>query len=511
MDRMKEMINAECGMRNEKKEGVGCGLSFMPHSAFRIPHFFLLLSILLIPFFTESPLYAQTKTADLLTGSSLRISQTSAVGPDRMASNPASAYNRDDNEYLVVWEGNGLSGAGQAAAREIFGQRVNAATGAEVGADFRISNMADQGQGISASSPQVVYNQTAHEYLVVWKGSGLIKTPDKFFEIYGQRLSRTGAEAGKDFRVSNETDLGKVSTSFVRASTSPAVAWNSSDNQYLVVWSGIGQAEDVVKMEIYGQLLTTSGEEVGKDFRISDTTDQGLNIHASVPRVAYNSKSNQYLVVWSGGFKESSQAEIWGQGLSAKGVVLGKGNGDFRISQTSEAARSASSPDVVYNSGSDEYLVVFQAMDEATNESGSSASEIYAQRLDATKLSETGPQDFRVSNAAGANGEADTPKVAYDALDGEYLVVWRGVRSSSPTEIFGRRLSATGNEIEKDFQITNMAAIGKDRSALNGALASNSTSGEYLVVWQGNALPGEANSRTMEIFGQRVKIPSKRR
>jgi hypothetical protein len=29
----------ELGMRSEKKEGAGCGLSFIPHSSFRIYHF----------------------------------------------------------------------------------------------------------------------------------------------------------------------------------------------------------------------------------------------------------------------------------------------------------------------------------------------------------------------------------------------------------------------------------------------------------------------------------------
>jgi hypothetical protein len=461
------------------------------------------------------PGYSQTKTTDLLVGSFFRISQTSAAGAGRNASSPDSAYNRDDNEYLIVWEGNGLSAAGLQTAREIFGQRINAATGAEIGADFRISNMADNGKGLSATSPQVVYNSAAHEYLVVWNGSGLITTPDKFYEIYGQRLSRTGAEVGRDFRISNATELGKVNTSFVRASGSADLAWNSTDNQYLVVWSGMGQSEDVVKLEVYGQLLTTNGEEIGKDFRISDTTDQGLNLHANAPKVAYNSKSNQYLVVWSGGFKEASLTEIWGQGLTARGSALGKGKGDFRISQTSESAtgnnRRAGSPDVAYNSGNNEYLVVFQARDEATGGSQTSASEIYGQRIDGVKLLETGPQDFRVSNASSAGAEAGRPRVIYNSLDQEYLIAWRGVRAGAPAEIFGRRLSSTGSEIEKDFQITNMLAVGKDRSASTGSLSSNNTSGEYLAVWQGNALPGHANREVVEIFGQRVKTPTPKR
>ena len=460
------------------------------------------------------PGYSQVPKASLLVGAPFRISQTSAAGADRAAASPDSAYNRDDNEYLVVWEGNGLSGAGSQGAREIFGQRINAATGAETGADFRISNTTDQGKGLSAGSPQVVYNSTAHEYLVVWNGTGLISAPDKFFEIYGQRLSRTGAEIGTDFRISHTTDKGKVNTSFVRASTTPDVAWNSVDNQYLVVWSGMGQPEDVVKLEIYGQLLTSMGEEIGKDFRISDTTDQGLDIHASATKVAYNSKNNQFLIVWSGGFKDASRTEIWGQGLNAKGGLLGKGKGDFRISQMSESAtggsRSAGSPDVIYNSSNNEYFIVFQARG-LTDESQNGVSGIYGQRIDGAKLLEIGPQDFPITNTAGAGTQATKPRVAYNNLDQEYLVLWRGARAGAPNEFFGRRLSATGTEIDKDFQVTNIAAVGKDRTVNAASLTSNSTGGEYLAVWQGNGLPGAAHKGVVEIFGQRMKIPAKRR
>jgi hypothetical protein len=459
------------------------------------------------------PGYTQVRTASLLVGSPFRISQTSAAGADRAAALPDVAYNKDDNEYLVVWEGNGLSGAGLQTAREIFGQRINGATGAEIGSDFRISNMSDNGKGLSAGSPQVVYNSTAHEYLVVWHGSGLINTPDKFFEVYGQRLSRTGAEVGGDFRISHTTDKGKVNTNFVRASTSADVAWNSADNQYLVVWSGMGQPEDVVKLEVYGQLLTSGGEAVGKNFRISDTTDQGLNIHASAPKVAYNSANNQFLVVWSGGFKEAYRTEIWGQGLTAKGGALGAGKGDFRISQLNTSAgsnRQAGSPDVVYNSSNNEYFVVFDARG-LPGEAESGASEIYGQRIDAAKLLETGPQDFRISNTVGTGNEADMPRVAYNSLDKEYLVIWWGVRTNVPSEIFGQRVSLAGTEIDTDFQVSNIAAVGKDRTVNTASLSYNSANGEYLAVWQGDALPGAANKGVNEIFGQRIKPSSPKR
>jgi hypothetical protein len=458
------------------------------------------------------PGHSQVTKANLLIGDPFRISQASTAGADRAAASPDIAYNRDDNEYLVVWKANGLSGARLRMATEIFGQRINAATGAEIGSDFRISNMSDGGMDRHARSPQIVYNSVAREYLVVWQGSGTITTPDQFFEIYGQRLSRTGTEVGSDFRISNTTDLGKINTNFVRASASADVAWNSADNQYLVVWTGMGQPEDVVKLEVYGQLLTSNGEAIGKDFRISDTTNQGNNFHASAPEVAYNSTNNQYLIVWSGGFMKESQTEVWGQGLTAQGRPLGKGNGDFRISQINTSVgsdRYAGPPNLAHNSSNNEYFVVFNASGLAAT--ANEVNEIYGQRIDAAKLEETGPQDFRISHTGGAKDEADSPRVAYDSLAKEYLVIWRGVRSAAPFEIFGQRLSLTGTEIETDFQVSNIAAVGKDRTVNIGSVAYNSTNGEYLTVWEGNGLPGPANKAINEIFGQRMKPSSARR
>lgn len=452
---------------------------------------------------------ASQAASNPIIGPGFRISRASAVGADRNARAPDVTHNPDDNEFLVVWQGDGLAGANLHRVNEIFGQRINAATGKEIGANFRISNMSDVGKECRANSPQIVYNSTAHEYLVVWHGSGTISTLDKVFEIYGQRLTRTGNEIGSDFRISHTTDLGKVNTSFVRASSQAHVAWNSVNNQYLVIWRGMGQPEDVVKLEIYGQLLTPGGEAIGHNFRISDTTDQGLNFHAGTPDVDYNSTNNQYLVVWSGGFKDAYQFEIWGQGLTPKGGRLGDGNGDFRISHITDLGnnRAASSPRVVYNSGNNEYFLVFSA-NGLPGEANNSVSQIFGQRIDAATLSETGPQDFRISNTMGANNEADNPRVTYGSLDKEYLVIWRGVRANPPFEIFGQRVGLNGIEIHADFQISNIAAVGSDRTVNTASVAYNNINGQYLVVWQGNALPGATSSKINEIFGQQVKVTS---
>jgi hypothetical protein len=450
-------------------------------------------------------------TGNLLVRPSFRISETAAVYPDRRAGPAEVTFNPDDNEYLVVWESNGLTELN--VVNEIYGQRLSGATNERIGIAFRISNRSDGDKNHSSNDPKVVYNRTAREYLVIWHGSGLFSSPDNFFEVYGQRLSSAGKELGSNFRISHTTDLGKVNTSFVRSSSQADVAWNSANNEYLVIWRGMGEPEDVVKREIYGQRLKVNGELLGKYFRISHTTDQGINFHANAPAIAYNSRDNQYLVIWSGGFKNESQVEVWGTGLTAAGKAFGPGSGgalgvtsDFRISQVSTdvgANRRASSPQVAYSDVNNEYFVVFQA-NALRGEGSEDVYEIFGQRIDAAKLAETGANDFRVSNTVGTGNSASRPAVTFNSVAKEYLVIWRSILQNAPSEISGQRISSTGTEIQADFQISNIAGVGVDRSVNNSSLTHNTGNGEYLVVWHGNGLPGANSGKITEIFGQRL-------
>ena len=76
-----------------------------------------------------------------------RISDMGGTGDANYdAFEPAVAYNATDNEYLVVWAGDDDVGGLVDGEYEIFGQRLDATTGAEVGSnDFRISDMGGTG------------------------------------------------------------------------------------------------------------------------------------------------------------------------------------------------------------------------------------------------------------------------------------------------------------------------------------------------------------------------------
>jgi Ca2+-binding RTX toxin-like protein len=207
---------------------------------------------------------------------------------------------------------------------EIFGQRVSA-TGGEVGAnDFRVSDMGPDGStNYAASNPAVAYNAQANEYLVVWNGDDdTAPLVNGEFEIFGQRLTGSGGEAGaNDFRIS---DMGPDGSTAYGAAAGSAVAANAPANEYLVVWPGSDDTAPLVngEFEIFGQLLSGSGTEMGtNDFRISQMGPDGnVNFGADSAAVVFASTPNEYLVAWEGDTDAAplvnNEIEIWARRAS---------------------------------------------------------------------------------------------------------------------------------------------------------------------------------------------------
>jgi len=435
------------------------------------------------------------------------------------ADGAAVAYNSQADEYLVVWGGDDDSGGLVEGEFEIFGQRIDGATGAEIGDDFRISHQGPDGDpDYDAFLPAVAYNSQNDQYLVVWHGDddsgGLVEGE---FEIFGQRIDgATGAEIGDDFRISDMGPDGDTDY----AANDPAVAYNSQDDQYLVVWHGDDDSGDLVdeEFEIFGQRIDgATGAEIGDDFQISDMGSDGdLDYPAHDPAVAYNRQANEYLVVWYGD-KMSGTAfieyEIYSQRIDgASGAEIG---GDFRISDMGpdgDTDYAAFNPAVAYDSQADEYLVVWHGGDDS-NGLVEGEHEIFGQRIDGATGAEIGG-DFRISHQ-GPNEDPDydarDPAVTYDSQTDEYLVVWHGDDDSGGLvegefEIFGQRIDgATGAEIGGDFRISEMGPDGDwNYEADLPSVACDSQAGHYLVVWSGEDDGGGLVEGEYEIFGQRI-------
>jgi len=434
------------------------------------------------------------------------------------AFDPAVAYNSADNEYLVVWEGDDTVNE----EFEIYGQRLDAATGSEIGTDdFRLSDMGPDGDfTFDAVDPAVAYNSANNEYLVVWEGDDDdAPLVDEEFEIFGQRLDAAGAEVGtNDSRLSDMGPNGNTSFS----AREPAVAYNSANNEYLVVWEGDDDTAPLVEeeFEIFGQRLDAAGAEVGtNDSRLSDMGPNGnTSFSAHEPAVAYNSANNEYLVVWEGDDNTSplvdEEFEIFGQRLDAAGAEVG--TNDFRLSDmgpNGNTSFSAHDPVVAYNSANNEYLVVWEG-DDNTSPLVDEEFEIFGQRLDAAGA-EVGSNDFRLSDM-GPNGNtsfsANDPAVAYNSANNEYSPVWDGNDTTPFTqhEIFAQRVvAATGAETgDNDFHVSDIGPNHTSFAAFDPAMAYNSANNEYLVVWEGDDNTSPLGDGDFEIFGQRIDAAS---
>ncbi len=458
-----------------------------------------------------------------------RISNMGSDGdPDLGALNPSVAFNPTNNEYLVVWSGEHDIGTLLDSGVEIFGQRIDATTGKDIGTnDFRISDMGSDGDSrFDTADPVVAFNSTNNEYLVVWAGDDNTGTlVDEEFEIFGQRIdAATGIELGaNDFRISDMGTDGD--TSFI--AFNPAVTFNPTSNEYLVVWQGSDNTGALVsfEFEIFAQRINAAtGEEVGaNDFRISDMgTDGDNNFAAFSPAVAFNPTSDEYLVVWNGDDDTSplvdNEREIFGQRLDAMtGAEIGAN--DFRISDMGTDGDSnfgAFSPAVAFNPTSEEYLVVWFG-DDDTSPLADDEVEIFGQRINAATGEEVGANDFRISNT-GPDGFLGffvaSTAVVFNITNNEYLVVWTGDDDTGALvneefEIFGQRIDATtGTEIgANDFRISDMGTDGDDNfGAFSPAVAFNPTSNQYLVIWSGDDDTEALVNDEFEIFGQLLSV-----
>lgn len=431
------------------------------------------------------------------------------------------AYGSAQHEFFVVWAQGDDNGE-----VEIYGQRMDASTGAKVGSAMRISAMGPDGDSAySAQRPAVVYNSTENEFLVVWQGdhnSGLLV--DDEFEIYAQRVDgATGALIGTVVRVS---EMGPDGDEAYDA-FNPALAYNPDNNEYLVVWQGDDDAGGLAdnENEIYAQRLSGStGQRVAgtENVRISSLGPDGdASYRAQHPAVAYNSVDGEYLVVWSGDDDDAplvaGELEILGQRLdAASGAALGD---HIRISQMGahgDTASAAIQPAVTYNPTANRYLVVWSG-DEDSAPLVDGELEIFAQQLEGASGALSGSR-LRISDA-GPDGDAAYralhPAVTYQMPGDRYLVTWRAEENigdlvAGEFEIFGQWLDgASGSEVwENDFRISVMGSTDGSTAfqADRPAVASSSTDGSALVVWHGDHDDDGLVDGEYETYARRLEL-----
>ena len=280
---------------------------------------------------------------------------------------------------------------------------------------------------------------------------------------------------------------------------SPAVAYNSTDDEFLVVW--IGSHEQPPRYEVFAQRLEAgAGNLIGAKIRLSDNPPETIS---NLPSLVYNPQRKEYLFCWQQqDLAFQVESEIYFQIINSKGKK--RFPNPLQLSEMGTVDGTllrATRSSVTYNSIEQEYLVVWQG------EVNIGEWEVFAQRIGAENGFPLKPDDLRVT-AVGEDDEivffATAPDVAFNSIDNYYLVVWHAISTpAADLEVYGRFLDArlSANAPSSGFKISEMGAPGE--AVFSGVLPSvafNPVSEEFLVVWHGD----DFVDGKFEIYGQRI-------
>jgi hypothetical protein len=356
---------------------------------------------------------------------------------------PAVAYDTSSDQFLVVWED-----ARSGTATDIYGRRV-ASGGGTAGNTFAINTASGTQFG-----PVVAASPVVPGYLMVF----VDLSPSFVEDIVGQQVDTSGGLSGHQFVIS--TPSGKQAQ--------PAIAYNSTDTEYLVVWHDNRSGD----WDIYGQLVDLDGTMLGGTFVICSDVSNQFN-----PTVAYNLDTNQYLVAWDD--RRNAEGDIYGRLLDADGSLNG---GNLIIADLGTTGRHV--PRLTYNPISGEYFVVY------TYEAGN--NNIRGRRLGINGA----PLALEIDIATGATDQ-NYPDVACRSMEpggGGYLVVWRDT-DGAQRDVRGRRLNQSGGLLGS-LDICTEAS-----SQWSPAIAYSPDDDRYLVVW-----PDDRDNATQgrNVYGRQV-------
>ena len=261
-----------------------------------------------------------------------------------------------------------------------------------------------------------------------------------------------GAKIGNAYVVSDDPEVEVF----------PSVAYNSTRQEYLVVWYNDRAGND----DIRAQRLTRDGLKIGSPFYIS----AGAGNDRRYPDVAYNSQHDQYLVVWED--EGTLGTSIHARRVSGTGMVLD--TSDIVIRSGGGSTWTPVKPAVAYAYTSDCYMVVWAE----TWHPMPITYSIYA--LDVDENAVVGSSMTTVVSQGDNLGE---PDIAYNRHANRHLVVWEEYNPGTTFyHIMGQQIHGGGGTYLSKIVIAYFTA-----DCTNPAIASIPTSSsnyKFMVAYE---------------------------
>lgn len=327
---------------------------------------------------------------------------------------------------------------------------------ARIGLPVNIANSSNNEDDVAE-----VYNSTSNQFFVVYEND--VSGNGSNIDIYGQFISASGQPVGSAFPVFNSGHI----------ENKPQVAWNSTTNQYMVVCQ-YTNGSGVTKIE--EQRVSVTGALVGSPVTISSLISVP-DVAEVTPSIVYNSTENKYLIAYAGNYA--------GYGTNDLILIILAADGSFVTGKANPySPYTIQNPKVVFNSQTDQYLVV----------SGyTNLSSTY--RLAVFGISSAGT--VTSGKLPGLSQKAYLPNVVYNPSLNQYAMVFQYdyLGNGTAYAVGVETISAAG------VPASSFPSYGSGGSSYLGpSIAYNSTNNEYFITFT-SSLTG---SNEQDILSLRV-------
>ena len=301
------------------------------------------------------------------------------------------AYDSVNHVYLVV-SSHGV----------VYGRFVDA-SGNPLGAQFTIqANPANFGM-----FPRAAFSPDAGAFLVTWTEG----TPS----VHGRMVSYTqGGPIGADTQLTTDISWWEAGS---------AVAYSTASHEFLGTWRRV--AANPLPNDIRAVRVSNSGTPLGPVFNVTNDADYQDN-----PSVAYNSATNEFLVVFAGYNDPGQYAFVDAQRVQAgSGALLGA---PTRLVVTSGTYIT----DVSYNPSTGKYLAAWYSLP-----AGAGLARV---------VNPDGSLPGNVITLSTRWKAYDALSVAYNARSDTFFMV----SHSSTAEDGGVEIDTNGNPVDNGFIVT---------------------------------------------------------
>ena len=307
-------------------------------------------------------------------------------------------------------------------------------------AQWLSSNGSQIGSTFSISSGPYIYNLDA-----VPTDSGIFVVGQLYtsnsYNIYFQRFDLDGNPITDTILVNDD------GTSYNQFAPGITVGKNG----YIVaVWEDYRNGSDA---DVYAQLFDKSGNKVGSNFIVNDTTNQNQNL----PDIAMDTLGN-FVVVWSD--YRNGNRDIYAQRYDASANPIGS---NFIVNDDGSIAYQENPSISMDESGS--FIVAWYDMRDGTNH-------IYAQIYD----NSGNPQgsNFKVTDYSGSENQYD-PSVFTNG--NRFVIAWSDQRDDR--SIYYRVFDSNGTPITSDTKVNDISGVhNQDYPSI-----SINSSGYGVITW----------------------------